>query len=94
VAGADRNVARQDDGADRPGAARRPVHRHQRIPRHRRLRAFRVYWAATREGIYEHTEPTPQGYRVRTVYRRGETIPVRHAGADLRVDALLAPDET
>lgn len=52
---------------------------------------FAVYWAATREGIVEHTEPTPHGYRTRITYRPGETIPVRYAGLELAVDDLLAP---
>lgn len=54
---------------------------------------FGVYWVATRERICEHTEPTPDGYRVRTTYRRGETIPVRYAATSLAVEDLLAPDE-
>lgn len=52
---------------------------------------FGVYWVVTREGIFEHTAPTPQGYRIRTTYRPGEMIPVRHAAAELAVDDLLAP---
>jgi hypothetical protein len=52
---------------------------------------FSVYWVATREGIFEHSDPTPRGYRTRTTYRPGETIPVRHAATELAVDDLLAP---
>jgi hypothetical protein len=49
-----------------------------------------VYWVVTREVIYEHTEPTPDGYRVRVEYRRGDRIPVGYASTDLLVDDLLA----
>jgi Uma2 family endonuclease len=52
-----------------------------------------VYWVATRKAIYEHTDPHHKGYRHRTEYRRGETIPLPYAGPRLRVDDLLAPDE-
>lgn len=52
---------------------------------------FAVCWAATREGIVEHTEPTPHGYRTRITYWPGETIPVRYAATELAVDDLLAP---
>lgn len=51
---------------------------------------FPVYWVATREGIFEHTDPTPQGYRTRTTYLPDEMIPVRHAGTTLAVSDLLA----
>jgi Uma2 family endonuclease len=53
---------------------------------------FPVYWVVTREGIYEHLEPGPGGYRTRALYRRGDRIPVAYAGTDLAVDDLLAPD--
>jgi hypothetical protein len=52
---------------------------------------FGVYWVATREAIFEHSDPTPQGYRMRTTYRPGETIPVGYAATELAVDDLLAP---
>lgn len=51
---------------------------------------FGVYWVATREGIFEHTDPTPRGYRIRTTYLPGEMIPVRHSGIELAVSDLLA----
>ncbi|NQE67904.1 Uma2 family endonuclease [Nocardia gamkensis] len=40
---------------------------------------YPTYWVVTKDVIYEHTEPTPQGYRTRTRYRPGERIPVRYA---------------
>ncbi|MGI8873160.1 MAG: Uma2 family endonuclease [Egibacteraceae bacterium] len=45
---------------------------------------FSVYWVITRDGIYEHTEPTADGYRVRVRFRGGDTIPVRCAGTVAR----------
>jgi hypothetical protein len=50
---------------------------------------YPVYWVVTRDGIYEHTEPTPHGYRRRIEYRRGDRIPVDYARTDLAVDDLL-----
>jgi Putative restriction endonuclease len=50
---------------------------------------YGVYWVVTQDVIYEHTEPTPDGYRVRVEHRRGDRIPVRYAGAELGVDDLL-----
>jgi Uma2 family endonuclease len=52
---------------------------------------FAVYWVVTRDGIYEHTDPVGDGYRLRTHHRPGERIPVRYAGTDLAVDDVLAP---
>jgi len=50
---------------------------------------YPVYWVITKERIYEHTDPTPTGYRHRTEYGRGERIPVGYAGVDLAVDDLI-----
>jgi hypothetical protein len=50
---------------------------------------YAVYWVVTPEVIYEHTDPGPQGYRVRIEHRRGDRIPVGYAGTDLSVDELL-----
>lgn len=52
---------------------------------------YPVYWVVTKEAIFEHTEPTPSGYRVRREYRRGERIPVGYADTDLAVDELIVP---
>jgi len=53
----------------------------------------RVYWVVTPEGIYEHTDPLDDGYRVRTHHRPGETIPLGYADTHLAVDDVLAPLE-
>jgi hypothetical protein len=53
---------------------------------------YSTYWVVTRDAVYEHTSPSPQGYRTRTEYRRGERIPVAYAGADIAVTDLLGPD--
>ncbi|MGH3679920.1 MAG: Uma2 family endonuclease [Natronosporangium sp.] len=50
---------------------------------------YPVYWVVTRDAIYEHTGPTPQGYRTRTQYVPGEDIPVGYAGTGLPVADLL-----
>jgi hypothetical protein len=52
---------------------------------------YGVYWVVTPDAIYEHTDPTSSGYRTRVTYQPGERIPVRYAGTDLEVTALLAP---
>lgn len=52
---------------------------------------FAVYWVATQDVIYEHSEPTAAGYRKRVEYRAGERIPITYAGTDLAVDDLIAP---
>lgn len=53
-----------------------------------------VYWVVTQEAVYEHTEPTDGGYRLRREYRRGERVTVRYADTDLAVDDLLGPLES
>jgi hypothetical protein len=50
---------------------------------------YAVYWVVTRDVIYEHVSPTPQGYRSRTEYRRGDRIPVAYAETELPVDEIL-----
>lgn len=50
-----------------------------------------VYWVVTPEGIYEHTEPSPSGYGLIAVHRRGATVAVRYAGTELAVDDLIDP---
>lgn len=52
---------------------------------------YPVYWVVTQDVIYEHTVPTPRGYRTRVEYRPGERIPVGYAGTDLAVDDVIAP---
>lgn len=53
---------------------------------------YRVYWVVTRDVIYEHTSPTPQGYRTRTEYRPGDDIPLAYAGTTLSVAEILGHD--
>jgi Uma2 family endonuclease len=50
---------------------------------------YPVYWVVTPESIFEHTDPTPAGYRFRAEYRRGERIPVGYACVELAVDDLI-----
>jgi hypothetical protein len=54
---------------------------------------YPVYWVVTRDAVYEHTSPSPEGYRTRTEYRRGERVPVAYAGTDLGVTDLVGPDD-
>lgn len=50
---------------------------------------YPVYWVVTKGRIFEHTGPTPTGYRHRTEYGLGDRIPVAYAGVELAVDDLL-----
>ncbi len=50
---------------------------------------YGVYWVVTADAIYEHTTPTPEGYRERITYRPGERIPVPYANSELDVAALM-----
>ena len=50
---------------------------------------YAVYWVVTREVIYEHLEPSADGYRVRVEHRPGDRVPVAYAGTELLVDNLL-----
>jgi hypothetical protein len=50
---------------------------------------YPVYWVVTQERVFEHTGPTPSGYRTRVEYAPGERIPVAYAGVDLAVEDLL-----
>lgn len=51
---------------------------------------YETYWVVSREGVYEHTGPTPSGYANRRLHRPGERIPVTYAGTDLAVSDLVA----
>jgi len=50
---------------------------------------YRVYWVVTPDVIYEHTQPGPDGYRVRVEHRRGDHIAVGYADLELSVDTLI-----
>ena len=50
---------------------------------------YPVYWVVTQDRIFEHTGPTPSGYRTRVEYAPGERIPVAYADVDLAVEDLL-----
>ncbi len=50
---------------------------------------YPVYWVVTKDRIFEHTEPTPTGYRRRAEFSAGDRIPVAYAGTELAVDDLL-----
>jgi len=51
-----------------------------------------VYWVVTPETIYEHSESHSAGYRFRREYRRGERLPIRHAGTEIAVDEVFGPE--
>lgn len=51
---------------------------------------YAAYWVVTRDAIYEHTNPTLNGYRTRATYTPDDRIPVDYAGIELKVAALLA----
>lgn len=53
---------------------------------------YPAYWVVTHDAIYEHTSPSPEGYRTRNEYRRGERIPVAYAGANVAVSDLLGAE--
>jgi hypothetical protein len=53
---------------------------------------YAAYWVVTRDAIYEHTNPTLNGYRTRATYTPDDRIPVDYAGIELEVSALLAAD--
>lgn len=50
---------------------------------------YGTYWVLTRDALYVHTEPTPDGYRYRTELRAGERVPVPYADIELAVDDLI-----
>lgn len=50
---------------------------------------YGCYWVVTRDGVYEHTEPSDAGYGRRVLYHPGDQILVRHAGSSLAVSDLL-----
>lgn len=52
---------------------------------------YPCYWAVTRDGIYDHTEPSEGGYRTRVLHRPGERLTVTYADINLAVNELLAP---
>jgi hypothetical protein len=51
---------------------------------------YPLYWVVTQDVIYEHSQPSAAGFRVRVEYRRGERIPVPYAATELAVNDLLA----
>ena len=52
-----------------------------------------TYWVVSPEAVYEHTGPTPSGYRTRVEHRRGERVALPFTGTDLAVDDLLGPPQ-
>lgn len=50
---------------------------------------YPTYWVISTDVVYEHTEPTADGYRVRVEYRAGQMIPLRYADIEVPVDAVL-----
>lgn len=54
---------------------------------------YGVYWVVTREGIYEHTGPSADGYAHRHRYGPDDQIPVGYAATTMPVRDLLPPPE-
>ncbi len=50
---------------------------------------YATYWVVTEDVAYEHTGPTPQGYRHCREHRAGDVLPIAHAGTGLAVERLL-----
>jgi hypothetical protein len=50
---------------------------------------YPVYWVVTREGVYEHRDPSEAGYRARYLRRPGDWLPVDYASSRLAVTDLL-----
>lgn len=50
---------------------------------------FAVYWVVTREGVHEHTGPTPFGYRVIRRYWPGDRLAVPYGDVAVDVAALV-----
>lgn len=53
---------------------------------------FAVYWVVGREGVREHTDPTPFGYRSVRQHWPGDRIAVPYADQPLDVAALVGSD--
>lgn len=53
---------------------------------------FAVYWVITREALYVHTEPTSEGYRLRTELRRGETAALPYGDTVISIDDLISAE--
>lgn len=52
--------------------------------------SFARYWAVTRDGVYDHSDPGTAGYQRRLLYPPGAHIPVPYGDdISLPVDALL-----
>ena len=55
---------------------------------------YRCYWTVTQEGVYVHTDPTPNGYVHRVLYQAGERVPVPYAPeVSLDVAELIGPGQ-
>lgn len=52
-----------------------------------------VYWVVSPEVIYVHSDPHPQGYRLRGEFRSGDRLSVPFAGAEIAVDDLIGSSE-
>lgn len=50
---------------------------------------YGTYWVVTPEAVYVHTDPTPEGYRVRTELRIGDHVVVPYAEGVLSVEELI-----
>ncbi|MGQ0576648.1 MAG: Uma2 family endonuclease [Pseudonocardia sp.] len=55
---------------------------------------YAQYWSVTPEGVYVHTEPTPNGYVRRVLHQRGEKVRVPYVDdVALDVTELIGPPQ-
>lgn len=53
---------------------------------------FAHYWSVCQDGVYAHSEPIAGTYRVRTIYKSGDRVPVPYAPeVELSVEDLINP---
>lgn len=50
---------------------------------------YAAYWVVTRDALFEHLDPTPQGYRQRNEYRAGDQPKVPYGHRVIDVGQLL-----
>lgn len=50
---------------------------------------YAAYWVVTRDAVFEHLDPTLQGYRQRNEYRAGDQLKVPYSHRTIDVGQLL-----
>ncbi len=51
---------------------------------------FPLYWVVTRDVLYVHTEPTPDGYRLRRELRAGDEVSLPYSDSALAIGDLIS----